>query len=143
MGSKMSNNIKVKSYTIEQDGVEMELVVGKLYQFSDNGNDWTFVDKFWKLEGLSIVSDNGDKWERVGEIKAPEMRPMTTLEAIEHLSVLSRTETVLARIKGDDWTKCDDWTPWSNYTYLDPNRYEYCTLCEGKLGEPKKLEIEV
>ncbi len=134
----MSNKIKVKSYTIEQDGVEIELVVGEKYQFRDGNKPWSSGNTtFDGIQNGQIVSSTGNWWDQVREIKAPEMRPCTTLESIEKLSVLSRTKVVLASFG------LSIWTPWSRWNYENPENYKYCILENGKLGEPMKLEIEV
>lgn len=132
----MSNNIKVKSYTIEQDGVEMELVVGKEYEFPYGGG-WYTAELIGVTPSNNVLLTTRGDFGVVREIKAPEMRPTTQLEAIEHLSVLSRTEVVMARFLEEHWCY------WSGCGYHITADLEYCILCEGKLGEPKRLEIEV
>ncbi len=135
MGSKMSNNIKAKSCTIEQDGVEIELVADKEYEFLDENDSWvTAIFRFCDRSSFPLCT-NKDDYRMVREIKAPEMRSMTQLEAIEHLSVLSRTKVVLADLG-------DGFKHWTKFEYLFPYEFRYCILENGKLGEPMKLEIE-
>ncbi len=132
----MSNNIKAKSCTIEQDGVEMKLVVGEKYEFLDCNDNWV-VAEFDHFDNapLNPLCTTSEDFYKVREIKVPEMRPMTQLEAIEHLSVLSRTKVVLADLG-------DGFKHWTKFEYLFPYEFRYCILENGKLGEPMKLEIE-
>jgi len=137
----MSKSIKVKSYTIEQDGVKMELVVGKEYQFSDNNKVWRTLP-FGGINDGRIRDISGILWVMVREIKVPEVRPCTYLEAVEMVDRLSKTGVLLIRLKaGGGWMS---WTDVSLFTHADDlEELSLCFITNGKLGEPMRLEVEV
>ncbi len=143
----MSNNIKAKSCTIEQDGVEMKLVVGEKYEFLDCNDNWV-VAEFDHFDNapLNPLCTTSEDFYKVREIKASEMRPMTRLEAMEHIARLGRDNVVMVSNKfvyennAEHW---EGWKLWSQYEYRNPPALEYCILENGKLGEPMKLEVEV